>query len=59
LALIDGIIIIYDFIKGSFDIRVFIILSIINIIIFFGKDFFSMMYYLIRRLKYRHIKKIK
>ena len=59
LALIDGIIIIYDFIKGSFDTRVFIILSIINIIIFFGKDFFSMMYYLIRRLKYRHIKKIK
>ncbi|WP_303789435.1 hypothetical protein [Ruminococcus flavefaciens] len=59
LALIDGIIIIYDFIKGSFDIRIFIILSIINIIIFFGKDFFSMMYYLIRRLKYRHIKKIK
>lgn len=59
LALIDGIIIIYDFIKGSFDTRIFIILSIINIIIFFGKDFFSMFYYLIRRLKYRHIKKIK
>lgn len=59
LALIDGIIIIYDFIKGSFDTRIFIILSIINIIIFFGKDFFSMIYYLIRRLKYRHIKKIK
>jgi len=59
LALIDGLIIIYDFIKGSFDTRIFIILSIINIIIFFGKDFFSMIYYLIRRLKYRHIKKIK
>lgn len=59
LALIDGIIIIYDFINGSFDTRIFIILSIINIIIFFGKDFFSMIYYLIRRLKYRHIKKIK
>ena len=59
LALVDGIFLVYSFIKGSSDIRIFIILSIINIIIFFGKDFFSMVYYLIRRLKYRHIKKIK
>lgn len=59
LALIDGIVLLYDFIKGSGTIRIFIILSIINIIIFFGKDFFSMIYYMIRRFKYRHIKKIK
>lgn len=59
LALIDGILLLYDFIKGSNTTRIFIILSIINIIIFFGKDFFSMIYYMIRRFKYRHIKKIK
>lgn len=59
LALIDGIFLLYDFITGSGTTRIFIILSIINIIIFFGKDFFSMIYYLIRRVKYRHIKKIK
>ena len=59
LALIDGIILLYDFITGSGTTRIFIILSIINIIIFFGKDFFSMIYYMIRRFKYRHIKKIK
>ena len=59
LALIDGILLLYDFIKGSNTTRIFIILSIINIIIFFGKDFFSMIYYMVRRFKYRHIKKIK
>ena len=59
LALVDGIILLYDFIKGDNLTRIFIILSIINIIIFFGKDFFSMIYYWIRRFKYRHIKKIK
>ena len=59
LALIDGIVLLYDFIKGSGTIRIYIILSIINIIIFFVKDFFSMIYYMIRRFKYRHIKKIK
>ena len=59
LALIDGILLLYDFITGSNTMRIFIILSIINIIIFFGKDFFSMIYYMIRRFKYRHIKKIK
>ena len=59
LALIDGIFLVYSFIKGNGFTRIFIILSIINIIIFFGKDFFSMIYYWIRRLKYRNIKKIK
>jgi hypothetical protein len=59
LALIDGIVLLYDFITGSNTMRIFIILSIINIIIFFGKDFFSMIYYMVRRFKFRHIKKIK
>ncbi len=59
LALVDGIVLLYDFVKGNGTTRIFIILSIINIIIFFGKDFFSMIYYMVRRFKYRHIKKIK
>lgn len=59
LALLDGIVLLRYFIVGTNTDRVFIILSLINIIIFFGRGFVSRIYYFIRRIKYRHIKKIK
>lgn len=49
IALVDAIVIGADFIRGSFNTRIFILLSIGNLLLFFGKDMFTGCYYAIRR----------
>ncbi|WP_303821334.1 hypothetical protein [Ruminococcus flavefaciens] len=41
------------FIAGGFQTRIFILLSLANLILFFGKDMFSKVYYTCRRYYYK------
>ncbi len=52
LAIADGILLAYEFITGSFDDRIYLLFSIANILLFFGKELFSACYYTIRRIFY-------
>lgn len=56
LGLIDAALLIYKFINGGYYIRIFIVLSIANFFLFFGKDFIQLMYYTGRRY-YHKLKK--
>jgi hypothetical protein len=56
LGLIDAVLLVYKFINGGYYIRIFIVLSIVNFFLFFGKDFVQLMYYTGRRY-YHKLKK--
>ena len=52
LAIADGVLLVYQFIVGSFDERIYLLFSVANILLFFGKELFSACYYTIRRIFY-------
>lgn len=49
IGLLDGAMLVYLFITGSLADKVLLLIAFANIIIFFGKDFFSNIYYFGRR----------
>ncbi len=57
LGLIDGILLLLSFIFGGFKERIFIALSLANLILFFGKDLYDKVFYAIRRINYNRKKK--
>ncbi len=58
IGLLSGIGIVYLFIIGSLPIKLLILIAFANIILFFGKDFFSRIYYFFRRYYYKWFKKL-
>ncbi len=53
LGLIDGAMLVYSFIFNGINMKIFIALSLINLILFFGKDLYDKIYYAIRRIYYK------
>lgn len=49
LGIFDAVLLIISFILGGLSTKVFILFSLANLILFFGKDLFSGIYYAIRR----------
>ena len=58
LGIADGILLLILFIFGSWLTKLFIVLSLINLIIFFGPTFWDKIYYTCRRYYYKWFKKI-
>ena len=57
LGLIDGLFLTAAFVRGNFYTRVFLLLSILNFILFCGKDLFDMLYFSGRQLYRKYLKK--
>lgn len=57
LGLLDAAVLIWDFARFGSQVRIFMLLSMANLLIFFGKDLVDIVYYTGRRLYYKHIKK--
>lgn len=53
----DAIYLVYKYINGGYYVRLFIIVSLLNFFLFFGKDFVQLMYYTGRRYYHKYIKK--
>lgn len=49
IALVDFILIAYEFVAGGVYTKIFILFSIGNLLLFFGKDIYSLCYYTLRR----------
>lgn len=58
LGMIDGALLLILFITGDMTQKVFLLLSLINLVVFFGKSFFDRIYYTIRRYYYKWFKKL-
>lgn len=58
LGIADGILLLILFIFGSWLTKLFIVLSLINLIIFFGPKFWDKIYYTCRRYYYKWFKKM-
>ena len=56
IGLLDAAIMLYFFIMGDWTTKLLILISFANIILFFGKDFFSGIYYFFRRYYYKWFK---
>lgn len=56
IGLVDAALMVYLFVMGSWTTRLLILISFANIILFFGKDFFSGIYYFFRRYYYKWFK---
>ncbi|MCR4794530.1 MULTISPECIES: hypothetical protein [Ruminococcus] len=57
IGVIDAAVLVYKYINGGYYIRMFIILSLVNFFIFFGKDFVQLIYYTGRRYYHKYLKK--
>lgn len=57
LSLLDGLLLIVSFVRSGFYIRVFLLLSVANFLLFFGKDLFDMLYFSGRQLYRKYLKK--
>lgn len=57
LGIFDAVLLIISFILGGLSTKVFILFSLANLILFFGKDLFSKIYYTVRRYRYKQQKK--
>ncbi|SEH52371.1 hypothetical protein SAMN02910265_01238 [Ruminococcus flavefaciens] len=55
-GIVDAIYLVYKYVNGGYYVRLFIIVSLINFFLFFGKDFVQLMYYTGRRY-YHKLKK--
>lgn len=56
-GIVDAVYLVYKYVNGGYYIRLFIIVSLVNFFIFFGKDFVQLMYYTGRRCYHKYIKK--
>ena len=57
LGIFDAVLLIISFILGGLSTKVFILFSLANLLLFFGKDLFSKIYYTVRRYRYKQQKK--
>ncbi|MCR5599847.1 MAG: hypothetical protein K6G33_03760 [Ruminococcus sp.] len=57
VGLVDAVVIGADFVRGSTNTRIFILLSLANLFLFFGKDMFTGCYYAARRYYHKISKK--
>ncbi len=57
VGLVDAVVIGADFVRGSTSTRIFILLSLANLFLFFGKDMFTGCYYAARRYYHKISKK--
>lgn len=57
LGIVDAIYLVYEYVKGGYYMRLFIIVSLVNFFLFFGKDFIQLMYYTGRRYYHKYLKK--
>lgn len=49
IGLLDAAFLLYSFLMGGWTVKLLILIAFANIILFFGKDFFSGIYYFFRR----------
>jgi len=56
-GIVDAVYLVYKYVNGGYYIRLFIIVSLVNFFLFFGKDFVQLMYYTGRRCYHKYIKK--
>ncbi len=56
LGIIDGLFMLYLFITGDMSSKLMLIVAFANLILFFGKDFFSGIYYFFRRYYHKWFK---
>lgn len=59
IGIAAGILLGAAFLSGSFVSKMLLIFSLINLVLFFGKDFFMSIYFFFRKHYYKHIKKLK
>ena len=57
LGIVDGILLTLLFISGNWNVRLFIILSLINLVLFFGHTLWDKIFYTCRRYYYKWFKK--
>lgn len=57
LGLLDAALLIWDFVRFGSQVRIFMLLSMANLLIFLGRDIVDIVYYAGRRLYYKYIKK--
>lgn len=53
IGLADGILLLVMFIAGGLETKLLLLVSVLNLVLFFGKDFFSSIYYRIRKWYYQ------
>ena len=59
LGMLVGVGMVWNFITGTWQVKFLILIAFANIILFFGKDFFSRIYYFFRRYYYKWFKKMR
>ena len=57
LGIFDAVLLIVSFIFGGLSTKVFILFSLANLLLFFGRDLFSRIYYTVRRYRHKWQKK--